>query len=374
VAVGSLGQIVTSTNGQQWTQVWNHSKWDLTSITYGNGHFVAVDAAAGSTLISANGIDWRLSPPLGSGLKWGAVAYGNGTFVAFDGSGAGEIATSVYGYDWALHHVSPNQEITDAAFGCGEFVAGGQTSGSGNSFLSSTNGATWTATTVPTDLAADWTSLAYGRHRFVAVDSDGDIAWANSPARCGAIPSAPQQVSGNVGGGRVWTYMHPPATAGASRVNSYRVTISNGATTRECTAAVNYQPNCVVEGLKNHEVYWVTAQAHNRFGFSALTDPEFVIPVTKWTLSAVPSTPDGTQSSPVVVEVTGITANSQGIYPTTEVTLHFGTTLAYCRPNPFGECLVTIPHPREGVTPIFATYTGYGRSYASPISHVTVTP
>lgn len=374
VAVGSSGQIATSTNGQQWTQVWNHNKWDLTSVTYGDGHFVAVDAAVGSTLISANGLNWRLSPPPGTGLKWGAVAYGNGTFVAFDESGAGEVATSVYGYTWALHHVSPAEEITDAAFGCGQFIAGGEPSASGNSFLSSVTGASWTASTAPASPTTGWTSLAYGAHRFVAVDSSGDIAWANSPTECGAIPSTPQQVSGNVGDGQVWTYMHPPAVSGGSRIDSYRVTISNGTTTRECVAAVYSQPNCIVKGLRNNEVYWVSAQAHNRSGYSAFTDPEFVIPVNRWSLSAVTSGPVVTQSNPVVVQVTGIIANSQGIYPTSVVTVHFGTTLAHCRPNPFGECLVTISNPPVGVAPIFATYTGYGRSYTSPISHVTITP
>ena len=71
--------------------------------------------------------------------------------------------------------------------------------------------------------------------------------------------------------------------------------------------------------------------------------------------------------------MTGIIANSEGIYPTTVVTVHFGSNLAYCHPNPFGECLVTIANPTPGSTSIYATYTGYGRSYTSPVSHVTIT-
>jgi hypothetical protein len=374
VAVGSQGQIDTSTNGQEWTEVWDHPKWDLTSITYGNGHFVVGDAAVGSTLISANGVNWSLYPPLGSGLKWGAVAYGNGTFVAFDDSGSGYIATSVYGYVWALHRYTPAEEITGATFGCGSFVATGESSGSTNSFLTSSTGASWLATAVPADSSADWTAVAYGAHRFVAVDSSGDIAWANSEADCsGAIPSTPLQVSGNVHGGKVWTYMHPSVDPGGARVDSYRVTVTNGSFVRVCSAAVYFQPNCIVNGLKDHEVYWVTAQAHNRFGYSAYTDPEFAIPVATWSLSAVTAEPVLPQSGPVVVQVTGVMPNSQGIYPTTVVTVHFGAMVAHCDPNPFGECLLTFSDPPLGSTPIYATYTGYGKSYTSPVSHVTIT-
>jgi hypothetical protein len=374
VAVGPLGQIITSTNGLQWTQVWHHSPWSLTSVTYGNGHFVAVDAAVGSTLISANGVNWSLYPALGTGLKWSSVVYGNGTFVAFDESGSGYVATSVYGYVWALHRYSPAEEISGATFGCGDFVATGNSSGSANNFLSSSTGASWSAVAVPTDTTADWTAVAYGAHKYVAVDSSGSIAWTNSAADCAATPpSAPLQVSGNVAGGQVWTYMHPSIRSGGSAITGYRVTVSDGTVTKECSAAVYFQPNCIIKGLTDHQVYWVTAQAHNRFGYSAYTDPEFVIPVAKWSLSATTTDPVISASGTVVVQVTGIIANSQGEYPTSVVTVHMGTRLVYCHPNPFGECLVTIDNPPVGLTSIYASYTGYGRSYTSPTALVTIT-
>jgi hypothetical protein len=120
-------------------------------------------------------------------------------------------------------------------------------------------------------------------------------------------------------------------------------------------------------------VYSVTTQAHNRFGYSVSTDPEFVIPVSSSRFSAVTTQATIEQSAPVVIQITGVVANSEGIYPVTEVTIHFGSTLAYCHPNPFGECLITIPNPAVGSTAIYATYKGYGRSYVSPTSHVTIT-
>ena len=372
VAVSSRGQIITSTDATHWTQAWNHSNYDFTSVAYGNGHFVAADTALGATAISATGLDWSRHLAPMAGLKWSAVVYGNGNFVTFDSSGSGDIATSVYGYVWTLHHFSA-QGISGATFGCGSFVAVGQPAGSTNNFLSSTSGVTWSARAVPTDTASDWTAVAYGAHRFVAVDSAGNIAWSNTAADCAAaIPTSPQQVSGNIHSGEVWTYMHPPVTVGGAPVNNYRVTVSNGTLTRQCSAPVYYQPNCIIRGLVNHEVYWITAQSHNRFGYSVATDPEFAIPVTSWNFSAVTAQPVIAQSAPVVVQVTGVLANSVGIYPTSVITVHFGATVAYCHANPFGECLVTIPHPTLGPTSIYATYTGYGRSYRSTPSHVTI--
>jgi hypothetical protein len=55
--VSSNGQIITSTDGVHWTQVWSHSNYDLTSVAYGDGHFVAADAALGALVISSNGSD-----------------------------------------------------------------------------------------------------------------------------------------------------------------------------------------------------------------------------------------------------------------------------------------------------------------------------
>jgi hypothetical protein len=375
VAVSSNGEIDTSTDGVHWTDAWSHRNYDLTSVAYGDGHFVATDTAMGAIIISTNGTQWSRLLPLRNGQKWGAVAYGNGNFAVFDGSGSGMMATSVYGYSWTLHAYSSPQKFTDATFGCGTFVAAGESSGSTNNFVTSTSGETLSATAVPIDETADWTGVAYGAHRFVAVDSAGNIAWSSSPSDCAAaIPSTPLQVSGNVHNGEVWTYMHPSARTGGASVNSYRVNITNGGVTKQCTAAVYFQPNCIIRGLTDHEVYWVTTQAHNRFGYSVTTDPEFVIPVASGSFSAVPTMSVVAPSTPVVIQVTGVVANSEGIYPVTVITVHFGARLAHCHPNPFGECLITMANPAAGATSIYATYTGYGRSYVSPTTHVTVKP
>jgi hypothetical protein len=374
VAVSSAGQIDTSTNGMQWTEEWHHANYDFTSVAYGRGRFVAADTALGAVAISTNGVEWsRLFPASHTVTKWGAVVYGEGAFVVFDGSSSGYFATSVYGNVWTLHRLSPAQKIGSATFGCGSFVGVGQSAVPTGNFISSTSGTTWTITAVPVDATSNWTAVGYGDHRFVAVDASGNIAWSGTSANCSAIvPTAPQQVSGNIKSGEVWTYMHPPSSVGGAPVNCYRVNISDGTFDKRCSAPVYYEPNCIIAGLKNHQVYWVTAQSHNRFGYSMPTDPEFVIPVATLNLSAVASEPVVSQGSPVVVQVTGVRANSEGFYPNATITVHVGAAIAYCHPNPFGECLLSISNPPVGSDSIYATYTGYGRAYQSPTSNVTV--
>jgi hypothetical protein len=166
--------------------------------------------------------------------------------------------------------------------------------------------------------------------------------------------------------------MHPPSSTGGAPVNGYRVTISNGTVTRQCSAPVYFEPNCIIAGLVNHQVYSVTTQAHNRFGYSVPTDPEFVIPTASANFVARSSLPVVSPGEPVLVQITGVLANNEGIYPITTITVHIGSTVATCHPNPFGECLFTITSAPVGSDSIYATYTGFGRSYRSPTAHVRV--
>jgi hypothetical protein len=384
VAVSSVGTVATSPDGVTWSLRFWRPQNIFTSVTYGDGRFIAVDAAEGDALLSLNGLQWSLirHPLTGliqaptAGLHLGAVIYGNGNFVALGASpsGAGYVATSVYGYVWALHQYSPAQSIDTVAFGCGSFVAAGQSTSATNPIIFSSTGAVWVATTPTTSTSSNWTAVAYGAHHYVAVDVAGDIVSAPSAPNCaGAVPSPPQQVSGNVHAGQVWTYMHPPPGSGAAPVLGYRTTITNGVVTKSCRAPVYYEPNCIIKGLQDHQVYWVTAQAYNRFGYSAPSDPEFAIPIAVWRLDTSTS-PGASASTLATVHVTGVIADALGFYPTSAVTLHFGARLATCVPNPFGECMITIANPPAGTLRVFATYTGYGRSYRSPVHEVTVAP
>lgn len=380
-AVSSVGTLATSVDGVTWSRRFWRPQDSFSSITYGDGRFIAVDATQGDVLMSLDGLHWSLiqhpltgvvaAPP--GGLHLSAVAYGNGNFVAFGaGSGSGYVATSVYGYVWALHQYAPAQGVNGATFGCGSFVAAGQSTGALNSVIVSPTGTSWVPHSVATTTASPWTALAYGTGRYVAVDAAGDIASSPTNANCAAsVPSPPEQVSGNVHSGEVWTYMHPPQSPGAAPVLGYRVAITDGDSTTYCGAPVYYEPNCIIRGLQNHKVYWVTTQAYNRFGYSAPTDPEFVIPVAVWSLDAE-TAPHVSTSTSTVVQITGIQANSLGFYPVTTVSVHLGARLVACQPSPFGECVIAVDHAPPGAVPLYVTYVGYGHSYRSPTHEVKV--
>jgi len=96
---------------------------DFTSVAYGNGHFVASDAALGAIAISTNGVDWSRIFRHPIRLHMGAIVYGEGEFVALDGGDSGYIVTSVHASVWSPQQVSPAQETDGAAFGCGSLSA-----------------------------------------------------------------------------------------------------------------------------------------------------------------------------------------------------------------------------------------------------------
>ncbi len=371
LAVSVFGQLVTSTDGINWITTWVRSQFLLNSVTYGNGRFIAVDSAGGYALISLDGFHWSFYPISTLGTPWYAVSYGNGVFSAF--SPAGLSATSMLGYVWVTHRTTVAQQMNASTFGCNSFVATGQVSGHVNVVITSRLGASWLSSPVPADSSANWAGVAYGANEFVAVDTAGDIATLHEVGYCGpTVATPPKDVSGNIGNGQVWTYQHPPSIQGGAPVDGYLVSITNGARTWTCRAPVFYQPNCIIKDLENRVVYTVTTQVHNRFGYSAPTDPQWVITVPKWTLQAVTLSPTVAASLPATIQVTGIIANSEGIYPQSLVTIHFGTQTFFCVPSSFGECLIDVPHPQLGRVAISASYTGYGVFYRSPTTYVTV--
>ena len=371
LAVSALGQLITSTDGVHWITTWTRSQFLLNSVTYGNGRFIAVDSADGDALISLNGFTWSFYTISTPGAPWFAVSYGNGVFSAFSPTGLS--ATSMLGYVWVTHRTSTPQQMNASTFGCNTFVATGQVSGHVNNVITSHLGTSWFSSPVPTDTVADWTGVAYGANVFVAVDTAGTIATHHVAGFCGpTVATPPQDVSGNIENGQVWTYQHPPMSQGGAPIDGYLVSITDGGRIWTCHAPVYYEPNCIIKGLTNRTVYTVTTRVHNRFGYSAPTDPEKVVSVPTWRLQAAVSTLAVSVSQPVTIQVTGVIANSEGIYPQNPVTIHFGVQTLSCVPSPFGECLINVPRLQLGRVAISASYTGYGVSYHSSTSYLTV--
>ena len=167
-----------STNGTTWaaggalpaTQDW-------TSVTYGNGTFVAV--AWGSTTAAYstnNGASWATAT-LPSASQWQSVTYGNGYFVTVGGWANNTAAYSTNGVSWTASTLPTSTEWMSVAYGNGAFVAVGGWYGNYAAY-STNDGATWTAATMPTN--DGWTSITYGNGIFVAVGWSGHIAYSTT--------------------------------------------------------------------------------------------------------------------------------------------------------------------------------------------------
>lgn len=166
--------------GSMWTYRTAAADLDWTSVTYGNGTFVAV-AGSGTgyrVMTSPNGITWT-SQSSAADLYWNSVAYGTPggqpLFVAVASSGTGNrVMTSPDGITWTSQSASDNTKSWQSVtWGNGEFVA--VQSGSGNQLMASTDGVTWT--TRSTGLSQNnWIRIAYGSGvGYVAVAQSGGI-------------------------------------------------------------------------------------------------------------------------------------------------------------------------------------------------------
>ena len=158
---------MTSPNGITWTIRSSAADNQWTSITYGNGVFVAVaySGIGNKVMTSPDGITWtsRTSDYINS---WNSVTYGNGVFVAVPQGGIGnKVMTSPDGITWTNR--TPAAEISwqSVTYGNGLFVAVAS-----NMVMTSPDGITWTSRSAANN---SWNSVVYGNGVFVAVAYSG---------------------------------------------------------------------------------------------------------------------------------------------------------------------------------------------------------
>jgi len=103
--------------------------------------------------------------------QWQGVTYGNGYYVAVAyGTTAGAYSTN--GTTWTASTMPSGRPWYSVTYGNGYYVA----VGNGTAGAYSTNGTTWTASTMPS--SHNWYSVTYGNNKFVAVQEDGTTAGA----------------------------------------------------------------------------------------------------------------------------------------------------------------------------------------------------
>ena len=147
VVVGDFGQILTSPDGINWTSRPNGFFFNLTGAVWGNDLFVAVGENT-SILTSPDGVIWTLRTTGSDPLL--AVAWGNGTFAAVGGNpqtggisrflGEPLVLVSQDGVTWTYRDVAVAGQISCVTYGAGRFVAGT----TALSTIVSTDGVQWT--------------------------------------------------------------------------------------------------------------------------------------------------------------------------------------------------------------------------------------
>ncbi|MEI7980844.1 MAG: GLUG motif-containing protein, partial [Bacteroidota bacterium] len=177
VATSGSNQVMSSPDGITWTARTAAGASYWSSVTYGNGLFVAVAYdGTNRVMTSPDGITWTARSAAEDGL-WSSVTYGNGLFVAVSSLGTNRVMTSPDGITWTVRTAAGNSTWYSVTYGSGLFVAVA-TSGS-NRVMTSPDGITWTDRTASE--VNGWRSVTYGNGLFVAVAYDGINRVMTSP-------------------------------------------------------------------------------------------------------------------------------------------------------------------------------------------------
>jgi len=164
-----------SIDGLNWTSVSNVPTNDWSSITYGEGMFVAVASggSGGRVMTSSDGVTWT-SRTHAAANTWNDIAYGNDVFVAVSSAvvagtnSNNKIMTSADGINWTIRN-SVDAGWYGICFGAGVFVVVAS-SVSGNGVMTSPDGINWTVQSIG-GLTSNWNEVAYGDGMFVSVGS-----------------------------------------------------------------------------------------------------------------------------------------------------------------------------------------------------------
>ncbi|MSW46666.1 MAG: hypothetical protein F2837_12115, partial [Actinobacteria bacterium] len=223
-------------NANNWIKGTDPEENYWSSVTYGNGLFVAVSYMTGTkrVMTSPDGIAWtQHSVPENN--FWYSVTYGNGLFVAVSSDGTRRVMTSPDGVIWTARS-APADAWTSVTYANGQFVAVSQS----GTAMTSPDGLIWTVHAAVTN---NWWSVTYGNGLFVAVSFNGTNRVMTSPD------------------GVTWTARSAPEAKGWRSV-----TFGNGLFV--ATAIDSNKPMTSIDGIN-----WTMGSAPGRWyeGYNALT-------------------------------------------------------------------------------------------------------
>jgi len=221
-----------STDGITWTQATIGLNFYLSAVGYGDGKFVALSPAASTNAAySTDGITWiATTKPVSYSNEWYSITYGNGKFLSvnqsnINGQQLGFTLISTDGITWTESSTNLPSDfvwIGEAAYGDGKFVTVATFS---STAAYSTDGITWTQSTMPT--GSGWSSVTYGDGKFVAVagsyttaaySTDG-ITWTQS-----TLPASDPWKSVTYGGDKFVTVAGGSGTSTAAAYSTDGIT------------------------------------------------------------------------------------------------------------------------------------------------------
>ena len=162
--------------GYFWKQYQAPNSNNWTSITYGNGLFVAIansnTVTPNKIMTSSDGINWTLrTVPIEN--NWVSITYGNGLFVAVADSGNSQkVLVSSDAINWTtptLPVTAQTRSWQSVAYGNGLFVAVANDLTLTTKVMVSRNGTTWTPMGDPLLQDVRWSCVTYGDGKFLAI-------------------------------------------------------------------------------------------------------------------------------------------------------------------------------------------------------------
>jgi hypothetical protein len=183
---GSPSYIHVSSNGLNWSRIYEQPGQLWSAAAFGNGRlvFVGPNDVVTTTWPATN---WMAnSKPAGMSLQ--GVAFGMGRFVACGAIGqqppAGIVISSADGVNWRYDYGPTGPQLNGIAYGNGVFVVPRiGTAGDNSGFLISTNLATWNYVSMPGTTNSYNGEIAFGGGQFIAAlgtniyTSPDGLAW-----------------------------------------------------------------------------------------------------------------------------------------------------------------------------------------------------
>jgi hypothetical protein len=177
-------------SGCTWATQTSAADHAWSSVTYGNGLFVAVSAEG--VMTSPDGITWTTRQSAAN-HGWSSVTYGNGLFVAVSAEG---VMTSSDGIDWTERSAAAASGWSSVTYGNGRFVAVAQY-GSGSRVMTSPDGIEWTSQAQA--CGSSWSSVTHG----LVDGNDLFVAVANTTSSCRVMTSQDGIIWTHRSGGQV---------------------------------------------------------------------------------------------------------------------------------------------------------------------------